>query len=306
MDQDDTAIRLEAFRFLAEQTRLHGDVLPLSILRTGFPWGGEMVPIMNGAQGIFKPRVLRDVPLSIMTAPQIAGKQRPYDDGFGHDDLLVYRYQGNDPDYRDNRGLRLARERHTPLIYLSGMIPGRYVPEWPVYIVGDDPAALAFTVDIRDRESINDASVVADAVGSGISRRYGTRNVRTRLHQNAFRERVLSAYAVRCAICRLRHPELLDAAHILADGHPRGEAVVPNGLSLCKLHHAAFDENIVGVSPDLTVAIRPDVLDEEDGPMLLHGLKEFHDHKLHVPRRPALQPNREFLEERFAEFSKSA
>jgi hypothetical protein len=35
--------------------------------------------------------------------------------------------------------------------------------------------------------------------------------------------------------------ELLDAAHILPDGHPKGEPVVPNGLALCKLHHAAFD-----------------------------------------------------------------
>ena len=40
--------------------------------------------------------------------------------------------------------------------------------------------------------------------------------------------------------------------------------------------------------------------------MLLHGLKEFHHGKLHVPRRPALQPNREFLDERFAEFRRTA
>ena len=51
-----------------------------------------------------------------------------------------------------------------------------------------------------------------------------------RLHQATFRERVLHAYRTSCAICRLRHRELLDAAHILPDGHPRGEPVVPNGL----------------------------------------------------------------------------
>src|SRR5919197_4456221 len=48
---------------------------------------------------------------------------------------------------------------------------------------------------------------------------------------------VLRAYRERCAICRLRREELLDTAHILADGHPRGAPIVPNGLALCTLHH---------------------------------------------------------------------
>ncbi len=55
-------------------------------------------------------------------------------------------------------------------------------------------------------------------------------------------------------MCRLRHEELLEAAHILPDGHPQGLAVVPNGLALCKLHHAAFDSYIIGVTPDLEVS----------------------------------------------------
>ncbi|MGI8867651.1 MAG: HNH endonuclease [Mycobacteriales bacterium] len=52
------------------------------------------------------------------------------------------------------------------------------------------------------------------------------------------------AYETRCAVCRIGHRELLDAAHILPDTHPRGEPVVPNGLALCKIHHAAYDRNI--------------------------------------------------------------
>lgn len=75
-----------------------------------------------------------------------------------------------------------------------------------------------------------------------VRRRYVTRVMQQRIHQARFRAIVLLAYSVRCTICRLHdHPELLDAAHILPDGHPRGEPIVPNGLALCKLHHAAFD-----------------------------------------------------------------
>ena len=39
--------------------------------------------------------------------------------------------------------------------------------------------------------------------------RYVTSLVRRRLHQRSFRERVLRAYRDQCALCRLRHQELL-------------------------------------------------------------------------------------------------
>jgi putative restriction endonuclease len=52
--------------------------------------------------------------------------------------------------------------------------------------------------------------------------------------------------------------------------------------------------------------VRPDLLKEPDGPMLRHGLQEFHGAKILVPGRPALQPNPEFLEERYAMFKGAA
>ena len=95
-------------------------------------------------------------------------------------------------------------------------------------------------------------------------RAYATAAVRVRLHQRAFRERVLRAYRQQCAFCRFRHPELLDAAHILPDSDPGGEPVVRNGLALCTLHHGKFDRLFLGVRPDDTIEVRPDILREED------------------------------------------
>jgi putative restriction endonuclease len=106
-------------------------------------------------------------------------------------------------------------------------------------------------------------------------------------------------------VCRLRHVELLDAAHILPDSHPRGEPVVPNGLALCKLHHAAFDTNIMGVRPDLVIEVRPEVLQETDGPMLRHGLQEVDGTSLHAPRRSDWRPGQKYLEERYEQFRKA-
>ncbi len=218
----------------------------------------------------------------------------------GPDGLLQYRYRGQDIHHHENAGLRRAMAERVPLVYLWGVTRGQYLPQWPVYIVGDDPAGLTFTVAVDDPAALGDdwESVPADDA----RRRYVTRLARHRLHQVAFRHRVLEAYRETCAVCRLHHQELLDAAHILPDTHPQGTPVVPNGLALCKIHHAAYDSNILGVRPDLVVQVRTTILDEHDGPMLLHGLQGAHGVKLHVPGSARLRPNPEFLAERYESF----
>jgi len=107
----------------------------------------------------------------------------------------------------------------------------------------------------------------------------------------------------RCAICRLNHPELLDAAHIIPDADERGTPVVSNGLSLCKIHHAAYDQDILGIDPDYRVHIREDILRERDGPMLKHGIQELDGSKLILPKQVAEKPDRDRLAQRYARFS---
>lgn len=196
-------------------------------------------------------------------------------------------------------------QRQTPFVYLHGIVPGLYEAAWPVFIVEDQPHALTFIVAIDDQVATPAAWQVSDPAALSARRQYITAVVRQRLHQRGFRQRVLRAYQQCCAICRLRHDELLEASHILPDGHPLGEPVVPNGLALCKLHHAAFDTYIIGVTPDLEVTVRLDVLEEIDGPMLLHGLQGFQGRRIHVPRVDHLKPNRDFLAERYALFRRA-
>ena len=68
----DGRIRVAAFEFLAEQTRLHGEVLPRETLSRGFLFNGTRVPLV-GPQGIFKPAVT-EIPLTITTAPIEIGR----------------------------------------------------------------------------------------------------------------------------------------------------------------------------------------------------------------------------------------
>jgi putative restriction endonuclease len=111
--------------------------------------------------------------------------------------------------------------------------------------------------------SSNAEAVEEDAT---LHRRYVTVSAKRRPHQVAFRERVLSAYRTTCALCRLRHGALLDAAHIIPDGEPDGEPEVSNGIALCKIHHAAYDLNYLGITPRYEVEVRKDLLDEVDDP----------------------------------------
>jgi putative restriction endonuclease len=293
------AVRVAAFDFLKEQSALHGgSVLPRRVLERGFEFGGRRVALV-GPQGIFKPAVC-ELPLSITTVPEIPGKARPYDDEPTYEGVY-YRYRGTDPRHPDNAGLRRAMVEHIPLVYFHGHRPGLYHAEWPVYVIGDDPGRLAFTILTEDVSDLERTAIVTDAP----RRAYLATLMTRRLHQSLFRVRVLDAYQETCAVCRLRHWELLDAAHILPDKHPLGDPVVPNGLALCKLHHSAFDADILAVRPDLRIEVRHDVLREADGPMLKVGLQGFDGQSITVPRQKALRPNVDFLAERYERFRKA-
>ena len=295
----DIQVRIAAFNWLSEQVNLHGDVLPRKLLEQGFVFQGQRIPLV-APQGIFKPQML-DLPLSITTAPK-----GPYDDYFGKDNFLIYRYRGTDPNHRDNVGLRKVFELKRPLVYLHGIEPGKYLATWPVYIIGDDQSSLTFKV------AVDDALPAVEYAQADVARQvaevsdgrhaYLTATVKVRLHQRAFREKVLDAYQSQCSFCRLRHRELLDAAHIIPDNVPESTSKIENGLSLCKLHHSAYDAFIIGVTPDYLLQVRLDILEEEDGPVLQHGLKGLHNLKLILPSLKSHYPSRDALAWRYDRF----
>jgi len=290
----DHEIRITAFNWLTEQVSIHGDVLSWNVLSQGFIFKDQRIPLVS-PQGIFRPRLCR-YPLTIRSAPD-----GPYDDKFSKGDVLLYRYRGDNYLHRDNIGLREAMKNSIPLIYLFGVVPGKYLATWPVFVVGDDLKNLTFTVTVDDAAIIKeDELVVKDS--DEARRAYITSMVKIRLHQRSFREKVIHAYRTQCAFCRLKHPELLDAAHIIPDNEPQSRPTIDNGLSLCKLHHAAFDSLILGVRPDYIIEVRGDVLREHDGPMLQHGLKELHNKKIILPRKQESWPDRDFVNWRYQKF----
>lgn len=269
-----------------------------------FTFEGDSFRLQPTQQGIRKPAVF-DAALSIQTVYRGPGQSRPYDDNVGHDGLIRYMWRGDDPDMAENRALRRALELQVPLIWFIGVggKPTLYQPVCPVYIVGEEEALQRFVLAPLDEEAFLPGPAGRDTAIQETIKRYMYRETKIRLHQPVFRSTVLRAYANRCSVCNLGHAELLDAAHIIPDADDAGIASVVNGMALCKIHHAAFDANILGVSPDFKVHIRPDLLEEIDGPMLQHGLKELHGLNLmKLPAKKSERPRSDLLEIAFQKF----
>lgn len=270
---------------------LQGGSIPWSELSSfHFPDGSVRRLVDPGRGGIWNPKGMHAT-LSILTSPD-----GPYADRES-DGFLHYSYQRG-PEGGKNLKLRAALESGLPLLRFHKISKARYQPIFPAYVIGDNPASREFILALDEKMR----GVPSAEELSPIERAYAQRLVQQRLHQPEFRARVMLAYRQRCCVCALAHAELLDAAHIVADAHGEGVPVISNGLSLCKIHHAAYDRDLMGIDPLGTIHINAQLLGEVDGPMLRHGLQEMHRHRIRKPERPTEQPEPDRLEQRFQRF----
>ena len=231
-DEKSHKIRQAAFDWLQQQAPVNDFIIDWKDLTKGFVYEGNIVPLI-GAKGIWKPAIIKEYPISVTSV-----QESIYDDGFISDDTMFYSYRGKDPNHNDNVGLRNTKQNTIPLIYFHQILKGKYFVAWPVFVVGDEPEKLRFTISAESKDVLTNSNLLNEP-SAEYRRSYQTREVVVRLHQGVFRERVLQAYRNHCAICKLKHRVLLDAAHIIPDSQG-GRPEVPNGLSLCKIHHAAL------------------------------------------------------------------
>jgi putative restriction endonuclease len=291
----DDDVRSACFAALDVLQAKWGSDLPYSALAEGFNFRGRRVPFLNRAYGIYRAAGAQRGPAALSVNSSY--KQDRYRDEQTPDGVL-YRYQGEDPENHFNGWLRSAHALDVPLVYFVGTRTNWYRPFYPTFVERDLPDELRVLLTFgkmrgpyEEREPFH--------IRNEIERRYEVRLVKQRIHQAQFRGAVLPAYREQCAICRLREVRLLDAAHIVADAEEAGEPIISNGLSLCSIHHRAFDEDLVGVAPNLRVHVSAQLLD--DGPML-DVLKTFHGISIEAPMKKLWRPDPDRLELRFARF----
>ena len=159
-----------------------------------------------------------------------------------------------------------------PIIYFLGIAPGRYHAMVPTFVAGWDATSLKARIafGVPEQEALAPPE-------NALERRSG-----------------------------LPEPLLLDAAHIVSDKDERlGQPVVPNGIPLSKIHHAAFDAHLIGIDPDYRLHISERLFVRKDGPML-EALKRLNGGAIHPPTRDRDRPDKDRLAQRFERFRAAA
>ncbi|WP_394159791.1 HNH endonuclease [Galactobacter valiniphilus] len=268
---------------------------------------GDQFRLQDLTKGIRRPRGW-GAALSVTTSFKPKKQFAIYEDHLGADGLWHYSWEKGGPDVPTNAGLRVAYENQLPLIGFLGVggKPPLYQVVSPVRVAAwlprEERVVLApiehgATLGERREQKVHMEQIF---------REYLSRETKVRVHQPFFRQLVLRAYEGRCAMCSLGHLELLDAAHIIPDAEG-GAPSVTNGLALCKIHHAAYDRRFIGVDADYRIHVRPALLQESDGPMLEHGLKQLEGLRLRtLPKARAEQPDRDALGHTFNRYLEAA
>ncbi len=287
---DDDFIRLLAINRVRELRDVWADAIPEGELAKGFLYEGHVV-LLKGPQGIFKPRQLTDGPLTLMST---LGSHYE-DELFDRANTLRYDYAPPSREH-ENDGLKNVMAAGKPVILLK-QVKAKPRPEYmvvaPLYVDGFDDARRQFALSTRE---VLEAETQAPGalVVREIQKAYGETTVRTRLHQAYFRRDVLSVYRSRCCVCELRVRPLLQGAHIVPDAVAEGIAAVQNGLSLCSLHHAAYDRNILRVKTDYTIAVEHEWIETGDN-FARASLSEFDGRTIRLPGERAHYPNPDLL-----------
>jgi putative restriction endonuclease len=262
-----------------------------------FKYAGDVIRVIDPQGGIWNPGASWKIGGELRATLSInTTKSGKYEDQEIAGGLWRYDYQSGGSAGKNTK-MRKAMELQLPLLWFVQQDSGRYIP-YKVYIISDFPSDSYCLIA---PELVLATAAKSESV---IERKYAERLMKQRLHQPAFRARVLNAYETKCAICHLAHGRLLDAAHITPDKDESSSTSVTNGLSLCKIHHTAYDIQIIGIDPEYRVHVREDILAEEDGPMLEHGIKAMNKKLLWLPKKIDERPDADRLDARFKEFVK--
>ena len=131
-----------------------------------------------------------------------------------------------------------------------------------------------------------------------------TQEVKRRINQSFFRDTVLSSYDNRCCITGINNDKLLQACHIVSWSMDEANRTNPqNGLCMNYLFHKAYDEYLIGISPDYDIIISDKFFGEklkDVDSKTLDYVRSFNNRKIIMPKR--FLPNRDLLADHFTKF----
>lgn len=138
--------------------------------------------------------------------------------------------------------------------------------------VGDDAAEVADLIDGTPEDEkafVEEASTQVEAV-----RRVELIETLRRFRDSRFRPKVLLAYRYQCAVCGTAL-KLVEAAHIVPVSDSRSSDDVTNGMALCRLHHGAYDNGLLGIQSNYRIVLNPAAIKRLEEANLIEGIETF-------------------------------
>jgi len=135
---------------------------------------------------------------------------------------------------------------------------------------GQSSRDLDVLSEVSQNPEINDEDIQIPDTG----RKSTVISISKKLRDVSFRKRVLTAYGYHCAVCGIQLM-LVDAAHIIPVNHENSTDETRNGLTLCALHHRAYDHALIAVGEDYSVLLSKNQIKELKHLDLYSGLASF-------------------------------
>jgi putative restriction endonuclease len=229
--------------------------------------------IYGGAQGIWVDKAHTASPEIGLDGVTVAilHTGRHYADDLS-DDGVIYHYPTTSrPAARDAAEVQATKNAITHHIPIFIVLPGTESKSRRSLKLGwvcdFDDSNRQFLILFGDEHppSYSKAETATEPFQLVEERRRKSSNVMVRIGQQRFRFHVMSRYGYKCAVCEIRHPQLLTAAHIRGKAE-NGTDDWRNGIPLCATHHDAFDSYLFGIDPDTqAVRCKPDINERDVG-----------------------------------------
>ncbi len=134
------------------------------------------------------------------------------------------------------------------------------------------------TKDVEEVKILNKVDKVDDteieAKIKNNARKEVIASIKRKYREHDFRHRVLTAYAHTCACCGVQL-KLVEAAHIIPVASDTSTDETTNGVSLCSLHHKAYDQNLLSFDEKYRIEVSNDSVVSLKKLGLVGGLASF-------------------------------
>lgn len=125
--------------------------------------------------------------------------------------------------------------------------------------------------------------------------------IKQRINQSFFRMTVLSSYNNRCCISGIGNIDLLEACHIVGwSENTANRTNPPNGLCMNSFFHKAYDKLFIAISPDLTIIISDELLQNTVDNKFRKYLECINGEKIIMPNK--FLSKKEFLQVHYEKF----